>query len=269
MIGEKLFLGTQGWNYPDWFGPFYPVKTPKSDLLSLYSKIFDSIEVDSTFYAVPSESTLSGWNARTPNHFRFSLKLPSEITHKNRLSNCQNLLEHFVERVRLLGEKLGCILIQLPPDFSPVERQALKEFVLHLPAGVHFAVEFRDANWISTETVETLNLANVSIALTDSKWIPRRKLDELLTLQHLPFSYIRWIGVRELTYFGKIQLNRDQEFAYWQRVIENLAQNNERIFAYFNNHYQGHSPGSVNQLKSRLGLPVTSPETLNPQRSLF
>ncbi|MEW6129208.1 MAG: DUF72 domain-containing protein [Acidobacteriota bacterium] len=269
MINQEVYIGTQGWNYADWFGPFYPPKTPKSDLLTLYSKIFNSVEVDSTFYAIPSENTLKGWNDKTPDDFIFSLKLLSEITHKNRLRDCHSLLREYVGRVSLLGTKLGCILIQLPPDLSPGEHPALKKFLEILPEGYHFAVEFRDSGWLTEAVVETLERVNVAFALTDSRWLPRAKLPEIVDYQRIDFSYIRWLGVRELTDFGRIQINRREEFLLWLSIFQKLQMRNQRIYAYFNNHFQGHSPGSCNEFKTLLGLKVVSPETLNPQLSLF
>src|ERR1051326_896335 len=108
-MATEFFIGTQGWNYEDWIGPFYPRGSKTSELLSLYAKIFDTVEIDSTFYAIPSENLVKGWAERTPEHFSFSLKLPSEITHKNRLRDSQIILEQFIERISILGAKLGCV----------------------------------------------------------------------------------------------------------------------------------------------------------------
>src|SRR6185503_3378486 len=114
-MATKFFLGTQGWNYEGCTGPFYPRGASSKELLSLYSRVFDTVEIDSTFYANPPESSVKGWAARTPPGFQFAVKLPSEITHKNRLRDSSEPLNRFAERIRTLGEKLGCVLIQLPP----------------------------------------------------------------------------------------------------------------------------------------------------------
>src|SRR5919205_3909267 len=158
MAGEivstaKIFIGAQGWNYEDWIGSFYPRGSRTKELLSLYASIFDTVEIDSTFYAIPSENSVKGWRQRTPANFNFSLKLPSEITHKNRLRESQGILEQFIQRISLLEYKLSCVLIQLPPDFSPNERPAFNQFIELLPSQVKFAVEFRDANWLTEETI--------------------------------------------------------------------------------------------------------------------
>src|SRR5207248_1658074 len=111
VMSARVFLGTQGWNYEGWVGPFYPRSSKTKEFLSLYANIFDTVEVDSTFYAIPAENSVKGWAERTPGNFKFSLKLPSEITHKNRLRDSQGLLEQFMQRISLLEDKLGSVLI--------------------------------------------------------------------------------------------------------------------------------------------------------------
>ena len=245
----RIFLGTQGWNYEDWVGSFYPRGSKTKEMLSLYAKIFDTVEVDSTFYAIPSENSVKGWAERTPASFNFSLKLPSEITHKNRLRDSQGILEQFIQRINLLEDKLGCVLIQLPPDFSPNEQAAFGNFIDLLPAQRRFAVEFRDANWLNEQTINTL--ARKNVALTAD------------------FAYVRWLGPRELTDYSRIQLDRSRELSQWAESFAALQERVTQIYGYFNNHFQGHSPGSCNLFKEMLGLPVIRPESLIKQPSLF
>src|ERR1044072_7829332 len=171
----KIHIGCQGWIYDDWVGVFYPPKSRNIDLLPLYSKIFNSVEVDSTFYAIPQETTINGWYAKTPENFSFSLKLPSEITHKNRLINCEVQLFNFLDRALNLRQKLGCILIQLPPDFSPSEHKNLSHFLTLLPRNAKFAIEFRDLNWLNKSIIDELGEQGVALALADSKWLPRER----------------------------------------------------------------------------------------------
>src|SRR5512146_225954 len=117
----RIRIGTQGWAYDVWVGPFYPAGTRSADYLTVYARGFETVEVDSTFYAIPATKTVRGWAQRTPDDFVFSLKLPQEITHERRLRNVEDLTEEFFERARELGKKLGPILIQLGPDFGPTE----------------------------------------------------------------------------------------------------------------------------------------------------
>ena len=115
----SIRLGTQGWNYDAWVGPFYPEATKPADFLGVYSRAFDSVEVDSTFYATPPSKTLRGWAQRTPPNFVFALKLPQEITHVRRFRDVDDLAKEFFDRARELEDKLGPVLIQLGPDFGP------------------------------------------------------------------------------------------------------------------------------------------------------
>ena len=110
-MSAAIRLGAQGWNYDAWVGPFYPTGTRSADYLTTYARAFDTVEVDSTFYAIPPAKTVKGWRDRVPAGFRFALKLPQEITHENRLRNSADQLALFAERARLLGDKLGPILI--------------------------------------------------------------------------------------------------------------------------------------------------------------
>ncbi len=142
-----IHIGTQGWNYDDWVGPFYPRGARASEYLDLYARIYDTVEVDSTFYAIPSENSIRSWRDRAPAGFSYSLKLPQQITHEQRLSDCGDLLKQFCERASGLGEKLAIVLIQLPPDFSPRAWEALEKFLPLLSAEMRFAVEFRDRSW--------------------------------------------------------------------------------------------------------------------------
>src|SRR5450432_3917693 len=117
----RIHIGTQAWSFDEWVGPFYPLGTRPADYLTVYSRAFNSVEVDSTFYAIPPASTVRGWRDKTPAQFSFALKLPQEITHERRLRDSTDIVELFADRARELGDKLGPVLIQLGPDFGPVE----------------------------------------------------------------------------------------------------------------------------------------------------
>ena len=266
---KRIYIGTQGWNYEGWTGPFYPRGTAKKEMLALYSKVFNTVEIDSTFYAIPASAAVQGWADRTPADFKFSVKLPSEITHKNRLQGSEDYLKQFLDRIRLLGDKLGSILIQLPPDFSPSERRALSGFLKLLPAGYNFAVEFRDPAWLEFGIQAELKSHNVALTLTDSKWIERDKSFELIDKPTASFSYVRWLGRRELTDYSRVQIDRTVELEQWSNAFKKLAKQVPLIFGYFNNHFQGHSPASSNQFKQMIGQNVTSPQELVTQPSLF
>ncbi len=268
-MAAEIHIGTQGWNYEGWIGSFYPAKTAVKETLHLYAQIFDTVEIDSTFYAIPPENAVANWFRRTPDHFTFSVKLLSEITHKTRLRNSESLLVAFVERMRQLHHKLAVILIQMPPDFSPSEHSALSQFLKLLPNDVHFAIEFRQAKWITKSLIDELQAHHVTLALTDGKWIGRELSFQAVEFLQSSFAYVRWLGPRELTDFSRIQIDRTKELHQWQEALRNLSDKTSKIFGYFNNHFQGHSPASSNLFKSLLNLPTISPATLIKQPSLF
>src|SRR5215216_3711060 len=189
----SIHIGTQGWNYDGWLGAFYPAGTSKQEMLRLYAKVFDTVEIDSTFYAVPAENSVKGWRDKTPSGFVFSVKLPSEITHKNRLVESEAILLEFTNRMRLLKERLGSILIQLPPDFSPAESRSLSSFLDLLPADIRFAVEFRDASWLTEKTLDELREHKVALTLADSRWIHRTVSFRLIDKPTADFAYVRWL----------------------------------------------------------------------------
>ena len=149
---SKIEIGCQGWNYEDWTTKaggefiFYPRGTRSGEMLALYAEIFDTIEVDSTFYATPPASTFENWYKKTPEHFTFSLKLPQEITHTHFLGESSfPVLDEFCEKAKELKEKLAVVLVQMPPQFegSKENAQNLRKFLEHLPDEIRFAVEFQ------------------------------------------------------------------------------------------------------------------------------
>lgn len=263
-------LGTQGWNYPAWVGSFYPTATRAVDFLRVYARAFATVEVDSTFYAIPPSSTVRGWAARTPAGFVFALKLPQEITHERRFVNAVDVLEQFADRARELGDRLGPVLIQCGPDFSPLERGALEAFLPALPSDVRFAIEFRQRAWVSRETLELLRAHGVALALSDARWIPRSWLLELARRPTADFSYLRWMGPdRSITDYSQLQVDRSAELDAWAAVIPALQAQVRETFGFVNNHFAGHSPASVRMLQSRLGMDVVDPESIGEQPSLF
>lgn len=266
----RFFIGTQGWSYPDWVGRFYPDGTPASRYLATYAKAFSSVEVDSSFYAIPPASHFLGWRDRTPRSFRFSLKLPGELTHERRLRGGDEVLTTFCKRAELLEEKLGPILIQLPPDFSPDERLALEAFLRRLPAGFAFAVEFRHAGWLDEGVGAVLSDAGVGHALSDGPWISRERVMAEALRPTAKLAYFRWLGNRpHVEAYTHVQVDRAAEITAWSVVLEKIQGQVREVYGYFNNHYEGHSPASARRLLRELGEPVVEPDELDPQLSLF
>ena len=266
----SIRLGTQGWNYDAWVGPFYPEGTKAVDFLTIYSRAFDTVEVDSTFYAVPPAKTIRQWGLRTPPGFRFALKMPQEITHERRLRDVTDLLKEFCDRARELEDRLGPILLQMGPDFGAAELPALAKFLPTLPQDLAFAIEFRDRNWINDGVIALLAEHNVCLALTDARWIPRKQMLSCAERPTAGFVYMRWMGAdREIVDYSRIQIDRTRELELWQGVITQLAAKGRTIYGYVNNHFAGHSPASVRDLQRMLHLKPVMPEQLGEQMTLF
>ncbi len=266
----RIYIGTQGWSYPDWEGPFYPQGTPSSEYLAVYSKAFSAVEVDSSFYAVPPAFHFHGWRERTHDDFRFTLKLPGELTHDRRLVGGTEVLQTFCKRATLLQDKLGVILIQLPPDFAPTQLDVLDMFIRRLPGALRFAVEFRDPAWLVPEVMELLRSSRVALALSDGPWIAREQVMEVALEPTAAFSYFRWMGGRHgVLRYTHAQIDRSEEVEAWAEILLRLEGQVREIYGFFNNHYEGHSPSSARRLLKRLGQPVTEPEELDSQLPLL
>ncbi len=274
-----VHVGCQGWNYEDWVtGPvgsdavFYPHGTRAAGMQEAYARVFETVEVDSTFYAVPSIKTVDGWNRRTPRRFSFSLKLPQEITHQYALrrGGAETLAE-FCDRVRLLDEKLAVVLIQMPPQFdaTPENERALREFLPGLPRDIRFSIEFRSHDWTTEGTLDLLANYNISLALVEGRWIPRDAMWRLAEKATAPFAYIRWMGERDLTHFDIVERPQNVNLHGWHELITALHERVVDVYAYFSNYYEGHAPASANKLKRMLGQPIVDPDDLEDQPSLF
>ena len=261
----EIRLGTQGWSYSDWVGAFYPPQSKPTDYLRFYSQVFDTVELDTTFYSTPRPDLVRSWAENTPDSFLFTAKLPQVITHEKHLKDCARQLDSFVSAMRLLGPKLGALLIQCPPDFHYEEVAALQAFLPLLPRDVSFAIEFRHRSWLRDDVLDLLRLHNVAWCVIDLYYMPR--------VPHLTadFSYVRWLGDRrQIAQFDRIQIDRSQQTEKWAGVLQDMASRVRRIYGFYNNHYAGHSPASVNQIKGLLGLPSINPADMwARQASLF
>jgi uncharacterized protein YecE (DUF72 family) len=266
---NRIRLGCQGWNYPAWIGGFYPERTRPADFLSVYARAFDTVEVDSTFYAVPAAKVVRGWAERTPEGFTFALKLPQEITHERRFVGAGETAARFFEAARELGSKLGLVLIQCGPDFAPAEIDALEEFLHTLPADIAFAIEFRQKGWVNERVMEMLTARNVALTLTDARWIPRKLMLDLAKRPTAKHAYVRWMGAdRAITDYSRVLIDRTSEMDAWLEVLPALAVQ-VPVYGYVNNHFTGHSPANVRYLQERLGQKVKDPKTLGDQLGLF
>jgi uncharacterized protein YecE (DUF72 family) len=276
---DRLHVGCQGWNYEDWVtGPaggdrvFYPRGTRAQGMLEVYARAFETVEVDSTFYATPSAQTLDNWHKRTPPRFSFSLKLPQVISHEHLLRSSSRIaLEEFCDRVGLLGDKLAVTLVQLPPHFdaSPENARALQEFLASLPRELRFSIEFRSRDWMTDETFELLARHGVALALVEGQWIPREMMFERAAQPTADFAYVRWMGERDLTRFDAVQRAQDANLQLWGEALAELCARVSNVYAYFSNFYEGYAPASANKLRRLFGQTTIEAADLEDQPSLF
>ena len=180
----EFLVGTSGFSYPAWRGPFYPEKLPAAGMLAFYAGAFPVVEINNTFYRMPAPKMLASWVAQTPAHFRFALKAPQQITHRLRLKEAAEPTREFVRRSEALGEKRGPLLFQLPPNLK-ADHARLETFLATLPSGLEPAFEFRHESWFRDETWSLLRAhgAGLCIAQTDD-------LDTPLVAT-APFGYVR------------------------------------------------------------------------------
>ena len=186
----SLHLGTQGFAFDDWVGPFYPPGTAKSAYLEAYAQAFSTVEIDSTFYAIPRSSVVEGWARRTPNGFRFAAKFPKLITHDKKLEGARGDAEAFVGTMQALGDKLGVLTLQFAYDFTPDLFGRLEAFLRDLPQGPRYAVEIRNRQWLTADLGEMLSGLGVALVLQDLYYMP--KMSWITT----DFTVIRWLGRR-------------------------------------------------------------------------
>lgn len=277
MTKDRVFrVGCQSWQYEDWITKaggdtiFYPRGTRPSDMLSLYSQIFDTIEVDSTAYGVPAISTLTGWADTTPANFDFSLKVPRAITHEFSLSpQGFPIMDEFVDAARVLGKSLGVILIQLPASFESTQENGrfVRAFISRLPKDIRFAIEFRESGWFVEWTFDELNEHGIALALVAGKWLPTETVFGAFAKTQTPFGYIRLMGVRDLETFDRVYRDRSDEIELWARKIKRLKA--REVFIYADNYFEGHGPATANKIKAALNIEVSDAAELEPQGSLF
>jgi uncharacterized protein YecE (DUF72 family) len=245
---STILLGTSGWSYTDWIGNFYPEGIKAAGYLAAYARQLPTVEIDSTFYGIPREQTVRRWAEETPDGFRFAAKFPQAITHDKALVDCASETRAFVDRMSLLGDKLGPLLLQFGYGFRIDAFDTLARFLPSLPSGFRYAVEIRHKSWLTQRFYDLLVAHGVALTLIDHPWIP--KLDVLTA----DFTYIRWLGDRKTipSQFDHVRIDRTRELSHWKIVVERIAAQGVLVYGYFNNHYAGHSPTSLSMFKNLL-----------------
>ena len=238
-----LYLGTSGWSYADWEGTLYPEALPSGARLAEYVKRYATVEIDSTFYGIPRRSTVQKWREVSPDGFLFAAKFPKDITHQQNLVGAEAEVETFLHTMAELGDRLGPLLIQLPPSFDVEGMGVLEDFVQRLPEGFRYAVEVRHGSWLCSDLPEMLRERGVAMTLIDYRRMPR--MEEATA----DFSYIRWLGDRREFPSGHTHLEkeRDDDLRRWSDLVGYFLEEGRTVFAYANNHYQNHSPSTLDR----------------------
>ena len=244
----RLVVGCSGFSYSAWRGHFYPPDLPSAKWLSYYSKVFDFVEIDSTYYRMPNALTVRKWAKNTPDNFRFSAKMPGKITHKKRLGDVDSDMQFFYDAMAPLKEKTAAILIQLPA--SIVFKEGFRK-MKNLPFDDRFrhAIEVRHVSWFDDDFYDFLIANNICLV-----WSQR---DEIAAPPKVTadFTYLRFIGDRSIREdFGRIQKDRLKEMQYWAGELKKHEALKTGIIA-ANNHYAGFGPGTANTFRKMLGVP--------------
>jgi uncharacterized protein YecE (DUF72 family) len=265
-MSTTLRIGTQGWSYPDWNGVFYPPGAKQEDRLPFYAEVFDTVELDNTFYGPPKGTIVRSWERHTPPGFRFAAKLPRAITHDAGLHDTGEAFAAFARALEPLGDKLGPVLAQTPAEFvrDEANARALASFLETRPSDVRLAVEFRHASWHEPATFDLLRSHGVAVAWTE--WRELARVREVTA----DFLYLRWLGDRrEIERYDEVVVDRTASFAEWESAVLGTMGQVREVHGFFNNHWAGHSPASANEMKRRLGLDVVDPRGQWPQGELF
>jgi uncharacterized protein YecE (DUF72 family) len=211
-----ILIGTSGYNYPEWKGSFYPTDIASAKMLPYYASRFPTVEINYTFYRMPTPKLVSGWASQVPPSFRFTLKAPRRITHDKRLRGVADPLAAFLEAASALGPQRGALLFQLPPNFRK-DILVLREFLAGLPAATVAAFEFRHESWLDDEVYAALRERNIALCIADSE---ARSTPVMATAD---YAYFR---LRDEGY-------TESDLVRWSGVVRDLAANTRDVFVYF------------------------------------
>jgi uncharacterized protein YecE (DUF72 family) len=244
MDEKRLRVGTSSWSHESWRGSVYPPGSKPGEFIAHYARRFDTVEIDATWYRIPSEALVRKWDRDTPPGFVFSAKIPSVITHEKRLVGCEPEFQEFLRVMDLLGPKRGPLVFQFPYDFKPDQFETLEKFLGRLPQGFKFALEVRHKGWLTEKFYDLLRIRGVALVLLDLVWMPK------VDVTTADWTYVRFIGDRKgieakTKTWEKLIVDRSKEMDQWAPRIRKLLDEGTIVWAYFNNHYAGHAPGSI------------------------
>ena len=232
-----IWVGTSGYNYPEWKGSFYPETLPAAKMLPYYAERFPTVEINYTFYRMPTEKLVGGWAAQTPSPYKLTLKAPRRITHDSRLKNTGALVASFCEVAGTLGDKLGALLFQLPPNLKK-EVALIDAFLAELPPRAPGAFEFRHPSWLDDEIYARLAARNLALCIADS--------EKLSTPVRVTADYA-YFRLRDEGYTAG-------DIARWADTIARDTAACRDVFIYFKHEEEGKGPEFARTLMTHLGL---------------
>jgi len=235
-----IWVGTSGYNYPEWKGTFYPPDLAAAKMLPYYAARFPTVEINYTFYRAPTEKILQGWSEATPESFKLTLKAPRRITHDARLRDCADKVRQFLETAAVLGPKLGVLLFQLPPNLK-LDLALFDAFLDTFPPRVRAAFEFRHASWFSPEVFDRLRARDLALCIADS--------EKLSTSVEMTASYA-YFRLRDEGY-------TPPDIERWAGVVSRCAEGREDVFVYFKHEESGKGPEFGHALMAHLGVAPT------------
>ena len=232
-----VWIGTSGYNYPEWKGSFYPKDLTAAKMLPYYAERFNTVEINYTFYRMPSEKLVAGWAAQTPAPWKITLKAPRRITHDSRLKNCGELVSGFCRVASTLGDKLGTLLFQLPPNLKK-DVALLDAFLADLPPRAPAAFEFRNVSWLDDEVYGRLKARNLALCVADS--------EKLSTPVRITGDYA-YFRLRDEGY-------TPEDIARWADTIRRETATCREVFVYFKHEDEGKGPEFAALLRTHLGV---------------
>jgi uncharacterized protein YecE (DUF72 family) len=232
-----ILVGTSGYNYPEWKGSFYPADLPATKFLPYYASQFPTVEINYTFYRMPTPKIVAGWRAQVPAEFRFTLKAPRRITHDRRLraADVADSLQGFITAASELGPQLAALLFQLPPNFKK-DLVVLNEFLSLLPPKTTAAFEFRNESWLVDDVYDALRARNIALCIADSE----KRETPLVTTAGYAYLRLRDEG------YG------DAEIAQWTETARTLGETSSDVFVYFKHEDEGKGAAFGQHMMRRL-----------------
>lgn len=242
MEMSHIYIGTSGYSYAHWKGDFYPSDLKPKDYLPFYARHFNTVEINYSFYHIPTEKSVEKWREQVPEDFLFTLKANRQITHRAKLKNAEGITKVMTWRMHLLEEKAGVLLFQLPPSFS-IDLPRLEQFLQVLPQQVRCAFEFRNNSWFVDETFVLLEEYRTGFCIVSAPDFP------ILVKATAPFVYFRFHGQKQWIHYSY----SDDELHFWAEKIKAFREQGKEVFAYFNNDPEANAIRNGLRLKEILG----------------